>query len=204
MLTDRLPGDVSRLAEYSFLKKHLDDSTPKFVVDVGAYGKKNSNSWNLIKDGWKGLLIEPRPEGAKACREQFEGDFAVEQLAISNFNGISRLRMYKVAGWASLLPTHKRTPRIAHRGKKEERPSIEVGVTMLPVLLEKHAIPERFGVLSVDVEGVDQTVIEPMFETKWRPDFIIIEDCAPEPLRAEGYRRLAAMNAQAIWARSTT
>lgn len=173
------------------------------VVDVGALGKTNSNSWNLIHDdGWRGLLVEPRPAAAEKIRREFTGDYALEQVAVSDFDGTATLHMFPIKGWASLDEN-----RAVRSGKKDRwrRPAITVDVTTLPALLVKHDVPHRFGVLSVDVEGLELKVISPMLSTLWRPDFILVEDTHgdfdTELLQGNGYQLLLAKGHDKIWQR---
>jgi FkbM family methyltransferase len=203
IVDQRSEGDVSRRGEYTFLKRHINDDTPKIIVDVGALGKTSSNSWNLIgDDGWRGILVEPRPGAAEAIRNEFSGDFVLEQLAISDHEGEATLYRFPTLGWSSLDPN-----RAIKSGKSRtwRKAPIVVGVTTLPKLLEKHNVPHRFGVLSVDVEGLESKVIVPMLATPWRPDFILMEDTHGTfdhgRLAGVGYKKLISHGGDHLWQR---
>lgn len=45
----------------------------KFFVDVGAYGERSSNTYNLAKNGWKGIAIDTNIEQAAELRSIFRG-----------------------------------------------------------------------------------------------------------------------------------
>jgi len=200
--TNMFPGDVSRRGEYSYVRRQLLPDTPRWVVDVGALAKKQSNSWNFIKDGWKGILVEPQPGPAQLCRERFQGNFTVVEKAIADYEGKATLYRYKTAGWASLDQSlalkHAKRLRMQH---PQPITPIEVEVTTLPKLLEEHAVPHRFGVLSIDAEGCDQAALEPMLKSPWRPDFILIETCDPQVIADAGYDHLLLQADQQIWVR---
>ena len=141
----------------------------RIIVDVGVFGRKNSNSWNLIKGGWRGILVEPRPASVARISQEFVGDFAVVQMAISDhFSAAEDLYISASPGCSSLNDDWR--PEL-HTGK-----TIKVVVDTLPSLLFNHKVPERFGVLDVDTEGHDPRVIIPMLrDTKWRPDLLVVE-----------------------------
>jgi FkbM family methyltransferase len=196
-------GDVSRLGEYSFISRciaALPSGTPAVVVDVGAFGKEASNSWNfIVDDGWRGLLLEPHPKRAARCREEFVGDVVVEAVAAAASTGTATLYNFAVPGWASLREDwgRRQTHKPAHL--REQRRSFTVPTVRLPDMLAKHTIPERFGVLSIDAEGTDQTIMGTVIDSPWRPDFIIIEDCPHDMLVTAGYDLLWYRRQQQIW-----
>lgn len=203
LICKKLPNDVSRCGEYSFLKQHLRQSPP-YVVDVGAYGKRGSNSWNLIKDdGWYGVLIEPQPERAAACLKEFEGVFKVVEAAVDTVAGTSTLYRFKSSGHASLLPTGYALNARAYRERvKTRRKPITVTTMPLGQLLEQLGVPERIGLLTVDTEGTDQRVIQSLFEdSPYRPDFLIAESADSNYLEAAEYTCLHKQPDQQIWSR---
>lgn len=193
LICEKCATDVSRCGEYTFCRAHLTLATPPYVVDVGAYGKRNSNSWNLIHDhNWNGLLIEPQPDLAQQCREQFHGNVVVEQVAVSDHAGEALFYRYKTKGWGSLNADH--APR-----KVRRRKPIRVDVVTLPSLLEKYNIPHYFGLLSIDAEGMDQTILKTVFDSPWRPELIVIETCETSWPTNYGYELLHCQSDQQIW-----
>lgn len=183
-------GDVSRQGEFSFLAKYFESYPPAetTIVDVGAYGRPASNSWNLIRQGWRGILIEPTPHRAEACLREFQGDFAVVPAAISDTSGHAWLYCAAIAGHNSLNPGWE--PR--HTDK------IRVKTFTLPEVLEDFAVATRFGVLSVDTEGHDQIVLESMMGSRWRPEIILTEQPCRKTLQDE-YRVIGQTPGNLIW-----
>jgi FkbM family methyltransferase len=138
-------------------------------VDIGASGKKNSNSWDLINEGWHGILVEPLPDAAHRCRKEFRGSFKVIEAAVSSHSSpAAEVHISKTRDCSSLNSDWR--PDL-HTGE-----TIQVPVTTLPRILLSNAVPDRFGVLDVDTEGHDPQVLLPMLRnTQWRPDLIIVE-----------------------------
>lgn len=194
----RLSSDVSGGGEYSYVLPRLPADAPPIVVDVGAYGRERSNSWNLLHDhGWRGLLIEPRPGACARIAEQFRGlDTAVEQTAVSDFESEAEtLHRFPIIGWSSLNRDNA-----VIRGKPPgwRIDPIQVPVTTLPKLLAKHGVPKRFGFLTIDAEGHDPRILRPTLEAGWRPDIIAIETAAPF-VEQYGYELLYSKPCQHIW-----
>ena len=53
---------------------------------------------------------------------------------------------------------------------------ITVDVRRLPALLQDHDVPERFDLLSLDIEGHDIRVMNDLIASSWyRPSWVIIE-----------------------------
>jgi FkbM family methyltransferase len=188
-IVKKLPNDVSRCGEYTYLLRYITADTPKVIVDLGAYGKPNSNSWNLIcEHGWRGVLVEPRKQAAADCRTQFKGDFEVAETAVSDYEGTGTLHMFPWHGWSSLNPNHATDLGKPANWKCSPIPNIPV--TTLPNLLDLYSVPFRFGVLSIDCESLDEKIITAMFSSQWRPEIIIIESCSRKVLEEAGYEIL--------------
>lgn len=200
-----LARDVSRWGEYTFICEYLpqlSSAVSLVAVDVGAFGKKASNTWNLIcEDGWPGVLIEPNPPSASRCRSEFSGDFRVVETAVADYVGRSTLHRYSFSGWESL--DKERVTRLRNRGANRlprYHNSVAVAVTTLPAILATYRVPTRFGVLSVDTESLDSKVLAPLFASAWRPAIILVEeDCDFQMFRDADYLLLHAQHDEKIW-----
>jgi FkbM family methyltransferase len=143
----------------------------KVVVDVGAADSELSNSIDLIRYfGFYGLLIEANPVLAADMSFQTKGlNCKVLSLAIGTKSGranlflginkhISSLDEAETASWGPI------------RGK------IEVEVKTLHAVLKAESIPKKFGLLTIDIEGLDLSVLDSLIqESKYRPQIIIFE-----------------------------
>lgn len=162
--------DAGRKGQYAVLQAYFREhpTAAQIIVDIGADQRKGSNSWRLIKEGWRGVLVEPVPRKVAKLQAEFKGDFAVIMAAVSDFCGKGKLYLSEKDSYHSLcadwLPEH-------HTGK-----TLTVDVITLAKLLQTCRVPKRFGILDVDTEGNDPKVITPLLnETDWRPDVIIVE-----------------------------
>jgi hypothetical protein len=52
----------------------------KWCVDVGAYGIKSSNTYGLIKDGWKSVQIETDPDQVRFLKNFYKKNLDVEVM----------------------------------------------------------------------------------------------------------------------------
>ena len=200
-----LPGDISKRGEYTLVSEYFatEPISAKVCVDVGAFGKKHSNTWNFIANGWRGLLIEPLLDRVRMIQRQFVGDFQVVRSAVSDYTGEATFYLSRWAGVDSLEPNWRPA---GHRGQ------LTVPVRPLVDILREHPeIPEHFGLLSVDTEGHDERVIRPLLENSpYRPDVLIVE--RPEPtqpglpwadlLEAHGYTLRNTLADNYIWTRT--
>ena len=170
---DRLINDVAQNGEIEvLLKLVVNKACPtRTVVDAGARGRDGSNAYDLMRHfGWRGLLIEANPSLAEAIRADFAGlDCVVESCAVSDYDGeavftlginddVSSLDGAAAEMWG---PAHGR---------------VTVPVRRLGPLLERHAVPLTFDLLSLDIEGEDVKVLNDLVETTaYRPAWIILE-----------------------------
>jgi len=168
--------DVSDFGAEEIIFHFFNEHPPanKRLVDVGAYGKSSSNTYGLLRNSWKGLLIEANPESARKCRTDFTDlDVKILNIGVSDEAGQMPLYLHKVVSSSSLLADwdpHE------HTGKK-----IMVRVEPVDEVLKKHQIPLNFDFLAVDAEGMDYRIVKKMFETtEYRPRLIITE-CTSYP-----------------------
>jgi FkbM family methyltransferase len=169
----RFTNDVSQYGEIWELVRHWvnDAVAARVVVDVGARGLERSNSYDLCHHfGWRGLLVEANPALIDPLAQDFADlDIAIVQTAVSDYDGeatftlginddVSSLDAGTAANWG------------------ETRGSVVVPVRRLAGILDDARIPDRFGLLSLDIEGEDIKVLNDLLAaSRYRPDWIIIE-----------------------------
>jgi len=172
----RLP-DHSQNGEFALLLRELVAAGQRhgIIVDVGANGRKGSNSYDLLTDhGWKGLLVEANPALLPRIRDEFgAADFTLVGCAIGPEAG--RLPLHLWAGdQISSLDGDNATL------WGPARAIVEVEVRRLPDVLGEHGIPHDFDILSLDIEGLDVAVLNDLVATSpWRPRWIVIETPLP-------------------------
>ena len=197
-------GEASYILRRASMRKPKERKYEPLVVDVGANdGVLSSNSFNLIQTGWSAILVEPNPELLNVAKKMTQPLVDVYrdgnqricyvQAAMSGGTAASKMKLKIgtdiVSMESSLVrgaPSQGDKKREAHLarlrgggggGSTRQRPrTIEVDV--LPaqdVATRCNGIPRRFGVLSVDAEGVGDLVLHDFLDNGYRPEFIIYE-----------------------------
>ena len=162
--------DVSQGGEGKYLCDHFHriPEGERVLVDVGVYGKEVSNSWNLLTEGWKGLLIEANPMRIPIIMQDFfKLKYTLVNVAVGSSNTTAELMVHDRIGSSSMLPDWE--PEGFH-GQ-----TITVKVRVLAELLRENGIPSDFTLLCIDVEGMDKEIIGGLLNTEFKPKVIVTE-----------------------------
>lgn len=168
---------------------HLGGKRGGVFIEAGAYdGVDQSNTWHLERRlGWHGLLVEPIPEMAALCRRFRRAP--VEACALGSFaqeGSALRLR------FGGLMTTAEgATPRRLHGGSvttHAEQGAAAAGrsgydfdapIVALSTLIDRHALGP-VDLLSLDVEGLEESVLGGLDLARHRVDHILIETTNPQ------------------------
>jgi FkbM family methyltransferase len=195
--------DTTFRGEFSAIGAALPADAAKYVVDVGANdGFYGSNSYPFIARGWEALMIEPDPRPFAALSKRFAGNPRVQclNLACADKPGELPLRLGQDASHSSLVDEFNPALHGASTGE-----SVTVQVERLADVLARHRFPSRFGVLSIDTEGMDLEVLRGLDLGQWRPQVIFTEDFAPKDaekaalLQSHGYRLIGPVDSNTLW-----
>jgi FkbM family methyltransferase len=174
--TLRLPALMpSQSGEDVLIYKFFGGRRTGFYVEVGAYdGVGFSNTYFLDALGWDGILVEPAPDQAEACRRS-RPHSRVVRAACGRGGDRVRLKIAKGEGIGTLSyigndPDHER--RIAREGGTIEE--IEVPQLTLDEIVGQRN--SKIGLLSIDVEGAELQVLESADLMALSPELIVIED----------------------------
>lgn len=143
----------------------------RVVVDVGARGRARSNSYDLLKHfGWRGVLIEANNQLRQEIDEAFSGlNYDLICCAVSDFTGQARFTIGVNDDVSSLSASAAAT----WGDTKGDR---SIPVRRLHDILRGEAVPNDFGLLSIDIEGEDVKVLNDLIRNStFRPHYIIIE-----------------------------
>jgi len=167
--------DYSQYGQALILQQLITPDTPRILVDIGAHdGISGSNSRALLEQGWRGLLVEPLPAIFTNLLDNSRSlhNVTCVQAACSDRDGTASIYIGKDGG-AGQMSSLSRDPEILPNLSKQ---SVDVPTITLSTLFAKHAIPKDFGVLLIDTEGWDLTVLRGLENAASRPRIIATED----------------------------
>jgi FkbM family methyltransferase len=169
-----LQGDVSQNMEYSFLNSIIDQEWPLIVVDVGANdGITYSNSYNFIKNGYYGVLIEPNVTLHRKIESNLRGtNYKLFPFAASSVEGKAILRMDRLSGDKQLMASISKDENEWLNNVLSEN-WVEIETRRLDYMLELANVQKDFTLLSVDTEGHDLEVLSSLGQ--WSPKIIVSE-----------------------------
>jgi len=173
------PSPSCQIAELAMLYQiFLGERSDGFFVEIGAYdGISYSNTSCLAERGWHGLLVEPIPQFAEACRSRYRANDRIEVVESAVGDKEDEIEI-TVAG---SLTTTNGALLAAYRDIEWSKQSVEntstirVQQTTLDALLERRADARSIDVLVIDVEGAEAAVLRGFSLARWKPRMIIIE-----------------------------
>lgn len=168
--------DGSQAGEVSYLGHLMDESFPKYLVDVGAHdGRSLSNSYPFIQAGWHGLLVEPLPKVFESLTKTHSGNPNIRCINKACSNTTGTLPLYVgYDGDMGMLSTlceddtpWFRTVRTTH--------VLPVEVDTLTNMLTAYKFPQDFSLLLIDAEGMDYEVLLGLDLNRFQPRIIVTE-----------------------------
>ena len=185
--------DYSQFGQAFILEQLITDDMPRIVIDIGAHdGISGSNSRRLLEEGWRGVLVEPIPSVFSRLQTNSAGfpNISLVEAACSDRAGTALIHL------GSDGPNYQRSslsrdPEIIGNLTDE---AIRVRTTTLAELVSDHAIPRDFGVLLIDTEGWDLTILRGLAQIEARPRIIVTEEFSAT--NEEKYRFLSQLNYQ--------
>jgi FkbM family methyltransferase len=141
-----------------------------YFIEVGAsHPTAGSPTWHLEQDGWRGVLVEPRPDLAAFLVTARKAQvFAVACVAPAQADKSLPLQ---VGGTTPAAPTAY---------------SVIVPTRTLDSVLQEAAAPTPVNLLAVDVKRGAVDVLNGFNFERWRPRLILVEDHVGS-LRTHGY-----------------
>lgn len=160
----KIPPNLSDQLIAAFFQK-----TDGYYVDVGANDPiKNSQTYELERLGWNGLLIEPLPDCCERLKAMRTGK--VLQYVCSTRKSHRSKLILNVAGSLSTLENKLMSP------QQMSSNTIEVEARTLDSLLSENDVKAGFDLLSIDVEGHEMSLFDGFSINQWRPKLIVLED----------------------------
>ena len=151
-----------------------------FYVDIGAHHpQKFSNTYFFYLRGWKGINIDPIPDGITKFNKLRNRD---TNLEIAIFENTDKLTYYIYNQQA--LNTFSKN--LVEQRKKESINPIrqkEIKTHTLAEVLDKYLPKDQeIDFINIDVEGLDYAVLKSNDWQKYRPSLIVIETLATDSL----------------------
>ena len=150
----------------------LTDYLPTgFYVDVGCnHARQHSNTYRFYRKGWSGIAIDAnaafeREFARTRPRDQFIRACVSDKVEDVKFHHFHHDTLSSVSG--------------AHFYDNDEHYALERIETMttrrLDDILAEANCPERFDILNVDVEGMDEAVLRSLDLKRFQPRVILVE-----------------------------
>ena len=160
-------------------QQYFGNKSDGTFVEVGASdGISFSNTWGLAKMGWTGLYYEPVHELYNRCIINHAiNKVTVVNACVGDYNGM--VKLFLGSNPTIDEETIRKEPWDTHY---TENNSIMVPIVTLNDDLPKHAWPEKFDLLCVDVEGAELQVLRGIDLQHYQPRMIILELCENHPV----------------------
>jgi FkbM family methyltransferase len=160
----------SQFAEDLLIERLLGRRTG-FYVDVGCHHPvRLSNTYRLYLQGWHGLGIDANAAFGPLFAKLRPKDIFIH-AAVSNTEQDMEFTLYTDSALSSLseLPLFNNPKEYSVAGIEKMR------TRQLDTILRSHAVPRRFDLLSIDVEGHDEEVLASLDLSEFQPELIVIE-----------------------------
>lgn len=156
------------------LDRIFSGSFTGFYVDVGAHHPHRfSNTYKLYKKGWNGLNIEPNPDSHGLFVKDRKRDINLN-IGISTQSGTLKYYMFDEPALNTFNPdvVQSRLTNTHYKLLKE----VEVSVSTLKRVFDEKISPTTvINFMTIDVEGLDLEVLQSNDWTKYRPEWILVE-----------------------------
>ncbi len=159
---------TSQYGECEILHAHFMEKPPGYFIDIGAAdGIRYSNTLNLIKSNWSGILVEPCHHFLKTLESNyFEHDKVnIFPGAVSNYDGTSKFHVWE-KGEDSQISTIvkeqyegiKKSEWFSRMGKFTDEYWVDV---LKPTsLFKKFNVPKYIEFIDLDAEGSEMHILE--------------------------------------------
>jgi FkbM family methyltransferase len=148
---------------------YFSNRPPDYYVDLGChYPDKISNTYIFYQKGWRGLCVDANPSLVERFKRARPKD-VVAWACVGEKSGETTFAICNDPGLSHVLGD------VPHFNAGDEARRITVPVKTLRDLFEEYGVPNRFGLLSIDIEGSDLAALQSSDFHRWRPDVIVVE-----------------------------
>ncbi|WP_428658658.1 FkbM family methyltransferase [Reyranella sp.] len=193
----------SQFAEDIIAQHYLKGTERGTYVDVGCcYPILASNTYGFYQKGWRGICIDANPATRAAFEEHRPEDVFVH-AGIAEQEG--EKPYYRFSSPVYNTFDRSRADKVIAKNKPSARflGEIKVGLSRLSTVLDRSGSPTKIDLMSIDVEGLELSVIRSNDFGKYRPRLLICElicksvadalsSEVSQTMTALGYRLIAA------------
>jgi FkbM family methyltransferase len=199
--------DTTMKGEFRIMRKLVQGEWPRIFIDVGANnGFYGSNSFPFVARGWRSVLIEPHPLAFERLQKLHAGKKRTTclNIACADQPGEFPLYLSKNDDTSRATLCTDDSPMFQRVRSNDFK---MVRVERLETVLRAQGIPEDFGILSIDAEGMDYEVLLGLDLKRWNPRLIVTEDYKPKlekkakHLAEHNYEHVALCDANSFWVR---
>ncbi len=167
-------GSWSQEGEDLILARLMEPRQTGFYVDVGAHHPyRFSNTAYFYLRGWRGIDIEPDPDGFAQLRRVRERDIVIN-CGVGAHQGQMTFHRFSEGALNTFDPALA-----AERERTTGHALIEkIGVEIRPLaaILSEHIRTEqRIDFMSVDAEGLDLQILQSNDWRRFRPEVVVAE-----------------------------
>jgi len=187
LLPRRLRGNYEDDPIAARLHRFAQRRTDVFFVQVGANDAQAGDPISLyvVRDGWRGILVEPVPELFARLQQRYanRAGLVFENAAIAEQDG--RRTFYRLNREASevyeladQLGSLEREVILSHAEQipdiQKYLEEIEVACVSFGTLLDRHAV-DHIDLLHIDAEGYDATLLQSFPWDRFLPRVVLYE-----------------------------
>jgi FkbM family methyltransferase len=192
----------SQEGEDLVLYRLIGHKTNGFYVDIGAHHPyRFSNTYKFYQIGWRGINIDPLPESMRLFKEKRPRDISLEVAILNSDDQQLNYYMFAETALNTMNEVIAKQRQVAVQ-TDEFVNKISVPSFRLKDVLDQY-LPEgqQIDFFSIDVEGMDFSVIQSNNWDKYRPNFVLLESLnsnLQEDLNAEVTSFLMGNNYQLV------
>jgi len=173
LLTGIRNGSFSQHGEDRYIAKYFESRAKGFYLDIGAsHPFRISNTYSLYRAGWHGVTVEPIPRLAKLHRRWRRRD---ELLAVAVGATDGTVDFFEMT--PSVLSTldHAVASQYIAEGRAVLYRSYPIKVMAVNEVFEYASAIAPVDFVSIDIEGLDVSVLAAVDFARFRPKLICIE-----------------------------
>ena len=158
-------------AEDAIIRIFLPNTTDGFYVDVGAFHPtRYSNTYSFYLDGWTGINIDPSIDSINSFNAVRPRDVNIN-VGVADESGTLQYYRFEEGAFNTFDPT------IACNWKEHSRPlpTETIRVERLESILQLHLNERQIDFLTIDVEGLELSVLQSNDWLQYRPRLIVME-----------------------------